>query len=486
MKKDTNNLHKKAEKLFNKGKYDDIINLLTNKVLETHKDAGLYIRRGFSWYCKKEYDKTIADNKKALEINPSYDLAFSNSGAAWVAKKDYDKAIDDYNKAINLESDYKDIYLVTRGNVWKANKKYGKAIEDYTKAIEIKPDLANAYYSRGLVKKEENIDLKGSKQDFEEYLQLATDKNDIWAKYAKYYIEKIDELSDKKLTDIAEIVSKIKVILHIEDDFITHYTSLSVLKSLILDSTKFRISEGSFMNDPSEGIVFFEFLEHKLLNSCKDEHKLKKFSQKPFIGSFVKGDMYNDLNMWRFYGKEKGEEAKGCAITLRRQEFIDDINLSLSDEVKEARIDNETDIKFYHVAYLKDGESNFYIPSSEEKSCELTKLMEELKQFVFDYKGIYKTSLEEYLNSIAFLFKSDSYKNENEVRLVVRGIEFKKEYNIDVIPPRVFIELESIKKRVEQITLGPKVDNANEWASAFYYRYEDDAPEIMISLLPYK
>ena len=90
------------------------------------------------------------------------------------------------------------------------------------------------------------------------------------------------------------------------------------------------------------------------------------------------------------------------------------------------------------------------------------------------------------MNSIAFLFKSDAYKNENEVRLVVKGIEFKKNYDMEVIPPRIYIELEPIKKRVKQIILGPKVDNVKEWASVFYYRYEEDAPEIMVSKMPYK
>ena len=199
MEENINALREKVDDLFDSEKYDEIINLLTNKVLEKQNDAELYAWKGLAWYYKKDYDKAISDNKKALEINPSYELAFYNRGAAWVAKKDYDKAIENYNKAINFESDYKDIYLTARGNVWKAKKEYSKAIDDYTEAIKINPVLANAYYSRGLAKKEENIDLTGSKLDFENYLKLATDKNDLWAKYAKYYLKKIDEKNDRKL-----------------------------------------------------------------------------------------------------------------------------------------------------------------------------------------------------------------------------------------------------------------------------------------------
>jgi len=74
MKKNTNNLRKKAEELFDREKYDDVINLLTAEVLETQKDAELYVWRGFTWYNKKDYDKAIADYNKALEINPNYEL----------------------------------------------------------------------------------------------------------------------------------------------------------------------------------------------------------------------------------------------------------------------------------------------------------------------------------------------------------------------------------------------------------------------------
>ena len=82
--------------------------------------------------------------------------------------------------------------------------------------------------------------------------------------------------------------------------------------------------------------------------------------------------------------------------------------------------------------------------------------------------------------------KSNAYKDKNEVRLVVKGIEFDKKYDMNETPPRVYIELESIKKMLEQITLGPKVDKVNEWASAFHYSYEGNTPEIIISHLPYK
>jgi tetratricopeptide (TPR) repeat protein len=494
MEENLNTLHENIEELYKQSKFEEIIALLTDEVLErlVRKDkvkaAELYVWRGTSLYNLKKYDEAIKDYNKAIVIIPQNEFAFYNRGLARFAKKEYDKAIEDYNLILNLNSDCADEYYNVRGSAWKKKNKYDKAIADYTKAIEIKPDFGNAYYNRGLAKKEKDTDLKGSKQDFEKYLELTLGENDIWYKYAKYYINELSIwIKDPELWSIRQSINDIKKILMIKGKCITHYTSLSVLKSLILDKSKFRISEGNFMNDPSEGKEFFNFLQHKFYNSRKNVYSTKTFSPKPFIGSFVSKDMHDNLNLWRFYGKEKGVEAKGCAITLRMQKFIEDIENWLINEKKEARQGNETDIKFYRVVYVAHcgDTTKFYVPNPD-KNKELESLMEELKKKVNTYKGGNTIYLEEYLNSIAFLFKSDAYKNENEVRLVVKGIEFDKEYNMDISSPKVYIELVSIKDIVSQITLGPKVDKVSEWITAFHYCYEKLPPKIMMSHVPYK
>jgi hypothetical protein len=84
-------------------------------------------------------------------------------------------------------------------------------------------------------------------------------------------IEYINErINDKDLTVIADLITEIKAVLQINEECITHYTSLFVLKSLILDGSKFRISEGNFMNDPSEGKEFFNFLKYRPNTPCND------------------------------------------------------------------------------------------------------------------------------------------------------------------------------------------------------------------------
>lgn len=345
MGKNTNHLREKADELFRQEKFNEIIELLTDNVLKNQSDPGLYVQRGNARYNNNDYNGAIKDYDEAIAIDSGYELAFYNRGLSWFVKKEYDKAIEDYNKAIKLYPNYE--FYLNRGYAWKAKEEYTEAINDYTKAIEIKPDFENAYYSRGLAKKEGKIDMEGSKQDFQKYLELTADENGAWTNYAKYYIEVLDiRINDKELSDIIDIVDAIKNILCINEDCVTHYTSLSTLKKLIFDNNKFRMSEGNFMNDLLEGNEFFNFLQFSIFD--RGSSFLENFSSKPFIGCFVTKDKHNDLNMWRFYGKENGKEAKGCAITLRMQNFIDAIKDSISTEKnKDARPDDESDIKFY-------------------------------------------------------------------------------------------------------------------------------------------
>lgn len=497
METNTTNLNETTKELFNQDKFNEVIELLTDNVLKRQNDSELYARRGAAWYKKKDYDKAIKDYNMAIALNSDYESALYNRGLTWFAKKEYDKAIEDYNKVIEHNTTYIDDCYLNRGYVWKAKGDYNKAIEDYTTVINMNSNLLeNAYYSRGLARKEENSDLIGSKQDFEKYLELTTgkiDEKENSIKYAKYYIEDLNAMiRDPDLKSIRQLVDEIKNKLLIKEESV-HYTKLSVLKKLILEESKFQISEGNFLNDPSEGKEFFKYINYKPNTSCNDNISSERFVPKPFIGSFVTKDKHNDLNMWRFYGKEEREEAKGCAIKLRTQRFIDCINDDLSNEKnKEARLEDESDINFYRVIYVEHNKSlKFYIPDSD-KEKELNNSMKKLKTKINNYlkvnnqQGDRNASLEKYLNSIAFLFKNDAYKNENEIRLVIKGIEFDKKYDMDVNPPRVYIELGAIKKIVSQITLGPKVDKVNEWASAFHYRYKENEPEIIISHLPYK
>lgn len=91
---------------------------------------------------------------------------------------------------------------------------------------------------------------------------------------------------------------------------------------------------------------------------------------------------------------------------------------------------------------------------------------------------------------IEYLFKGVEY--QNEVRLILSKTGKGKHIKVNTDEsdiPRVYLEVGSILPALEKIVVGPKVERAEEWASAFNYSFlksDIESIEIEISKLPYK
>ena len=90
---------------------------------------------------------------KAIEINPSFALAYSNHGNALQELKRLDDALTSYDKAIAIKPDYADAFY-NRGNALQELNLLEDALTCYDKAIALKPDHAGALYNHGNALKE--------------------------------------------------------------------------------------------------------------------------------------------------------------------------------------------------------------------------------------------------------------------------------------------------------------------------------------------
>jgi tetratricopeptide (TPR) repeat protein len=547
-----NELIEKVKKLNEDEQYLKVAEILSDDVLDNYKDYELYaeiaqanfkIEREYGLYAKKSleirenakaynyYGNSISkqDEKKsriyyekALELDSSFITSSYNLGNSYSRSKEYDLAIKYYKLSLSINPRYlKAIHGI--GNVYLRKRMYNEAKLHFDTALNIKPENSEAYNSYGILhlwkkelEKAEEYFLKSIKFDqsnCQAYNNLAgvLFKNKNYSESKKNYqksilnrntkdsfyelaISRIEEinkiLANEDYKKIQEIVSKIKQILEHKDKCITHFTSLSVAKLLIFENSKFRLSEGAYLNDTSEGRELFSFLNHQSPFGKRETPVDEIFVQKPFIGSFVSESKHNDLTMWRMYGKEGKDEARGCALTMNVKYLIDKIQNELGVQNEE----NEFEIKFYKVAYWK--EDKFIIPDEKITSTkvknlnnyclELKKALDEFNLKDEDVK--IQIDMEELLFEIAFLFKGIEYQYEHEVRLVQKGIGFEKKIDKNFLIPRVYIELGEICSTIEKITLGPKVDNADEWASAFHYQLKNKEieAEIHISRQPFK
>ena len=62
----------------------------------------MYYNRGLIYYLKGEYDKSINQYSKALQLNDTYVKAYNNRAIVFFLQKEYGKAWDDVHKMQNL------------------------------------------------------------------------------------------------------------------------------------------------------------------------------------------------------------------------------------------------------------------------------------------------------------------------------------------------------------------------------------------------
>jgi tetratricopeptide (TPR) repeat protein len=115
----------------------------------------------------------IKDFTKAIEINPSFAVAYANRGSSWRIEGDCKKAINDFNEALRINPENQKIRRVSYlGRGWcLAEQGYKKqaiedlnragsaagitgnndlAISDLSKVLELEPTNFWAYFSRGI------------------------------------------------------------------------------------------------------------------------------------------------------------------------------------------------------------------------------------------------------------------------------------------------------------------------------------------------
>lgn len=115
-------------------------------------DAVSYFNRAQEYYFKRDYERTLADYTKAIELN--YDPlneAYYNRGYVQYVQQNYTPAIEDFSQAIELNYDPIGLPYYNRANAHFYKGNNDQAIADYSKAIELEYDpLSLPYNSRGL------------------------------------------------------------------------------------------------------------------------------------------------------------------------------------------------------------------------------------------------------------------------------------------------------------------------------------------------
>src|SRR6185312_14161092 len=111
--------------------------------------SAFYNNRGAAYCQKGLYDQALADENKAIALNPNLAAAYINRGSVYAHQGRYDLAVADESRAIALnDAKYLALAYGNRGNHYSDTGHYVQAIEDLNRAIALEPNHATFYNNR--------------------------------------------------------------------------------------------------------------------------------------------------------------------------------------------------------------------------------------------------------------------------------------------------------------------------------------------------
>lgn len=136
-----------------------------------------YIASGLVKIKSRDYEGSLEDFSKAIELSPDKASAYINRGIVKRNLGDNEGAIQDYNKAIELDPNESRAYL-NLAHLQFSMGDYPAAIKYYSKAIEVsqgEPNhtYAHYYYNRARARIKAQ-DYKGANLDYKTYMELIT------------------------------------------------------------------------------------------------------------------------------------------------------------------------------------------------------------------------------------------------------------------------------------------------------------------------
>lgn len=104
------------------------------------KDAVSYINRAFEYFQQGEYERSVADYSKAVELDPARADAFQGRAWAYLKMGKADLGLADVERSLQIKPD--DAYaLDARGHINEALGRKHEAIGDYQRALRIEPRM---------------------------------------------------------------------------------------------------------------------------------------------------------------------------------------------------------------------------------------------------------------------------------------------------------------------------------------------------------
>lgn len=116
--------------------WKDAPTMITDVIEKNRSDVDVsigYFFRGNIRDLSEDMQGALNDFSRAIELNPSYTMAYNNRGIIRGSLQDFEGALDDFNKAVELEPGYADA-IYNRGNAHYYLEMINEACSDWNQA----------------------------------------------------------------------------------------------------------------------------------------------------------------------------------------------------------------------------------------------------------------------------------------------------------------------------------------------------------------
>ena len=438
--------------------------------------ANLYLHQGDIAEALEWYQKALSVNEKVLGIeHPNTATIYNNIAQVYSQQGDSVQAFAWYLKALSIREktlgeEHPDTAITYQniGAVYFQQKKYTEALSYLLKASLIleKKFGINHPSSQKVRKILEDI--------FTILLPAAS------LSEQEYIAEMLVKLKER----ISVIQNALKFDWQKQGATVCHYTKLSTLPHLLKvksegsDSPRLRLSNMGHLNDPTEGQYLFELLDkysgdvnrHAFRELFGSQRKTTEVNRTElplsnvYIGSLSKA--VDKLPMWTLYG----DDSKGCCLVFSKDYFI-----------------KQT---LYRVHYVKKNDvdnSDCEIDVGKGEIVAIRQIAQLLDPYIdkIANNNIMRYEVLRILDSIRFLFKSEDYEYEDEVRLILHSDDQNSLPQVDRSGdgiPRLFLNVEG-DILYDEIILGAKVTNPS---TAVPFIRNANVPKVSASAIEYR
>ncbi len=137
-----------------KGLFDEAISECQRALKVRSTDARIYNLLAQAYHGNKMWGEEISQRKKIIELDPNWPetewaALHNNLGVAYIEKGEYDRAIAECKKAIEFWPENAEAYN-NLGYAFGQKDEWDEAIEMYKGAVEFKPEFKEAHYNLAL------------------------------------------------------------------------------------------------------------------------------------------------------------------------------------------------------------------------------------------------------------------------------------------------------------------------------------------------